>query len=187
MNTRLSKIYSLRERTAKTTNIKDILPLAHSEFPCRREAMLDPNPYSHPDTDNPTQYCLGTGLQMRDSNTSHKSSACAYHDVSLAVNGKLLKTMTQGCFQKKKIHILFFISNEYVHTNIRFFIYLLIQLNYWHNVCCISSIPKNFTGMSLTTLKILSWNFIFWRIFFTVTSLTWKHPFKGGYADGEEI
>ena len=73
-----------------------------SEASYRREAMMDTNPYNHPDTEDPTRYCLGTGLQMRDGSTSHKSPSCSYHNVKLAIQGPLLKTMTQGCFQSLK-------------------------------------------------------------------------------------
>ena len=85
-----------REDAHPTGNIPcaDILPLTHSDNVANRDAMKDDNPLVHPDTPSLSRYCLGTGLQMRDGK-SHKTTKCSYHDVSLAQEGRMLKTMTQ--------------------------------------------------------------------------------------------
>ena len=85
-----------------TSNIDcpDITPLKFSNNEVNREAMLVDSRLVHPDTGSTlTKYVLGTRLQMRKGKTSHKLKTCEYHDVNLAVQGKLLKTMTQEAMQ----------------------------------------------------------------------------------------
>ena len=65
-----------------------------------REAMNNESRLIHPDTGSSlTKYVLGTRLQMRKGRTSHKLKTCEYHDANLAIQGKLLKTMTQEAMQ----------------------------------------------------------------------------------------
>lgn len=86
----------------KNISCKDILPLIYSEQEMNRDAMRSSNPLDHPDTTSPTRYCLGTGLQMREGKPSHKTVECSYHDVTNAVEGKMLKTMTQEAMQMER-------------------------------------------------------------------------------------
>ena len=81
---------------SKHIQCKDILPIIYSDQDTNRDAMKDPNPLVHPDSTSLVRYCLGTGLQMRDSNKgSHKTISCSYHDVNNSEDGKMMKTMTQ--------------------------------------------------------------------------------------------
>ena len=85
-----------------TANIDcpDITPLMFTDNQTNREAMNNESRLIHPDTGSSlTKYVLGTRLQMRKGKTSHKLKTCEYHDANLAVQGKLLKTMTQEAMQ----------------------------------------------------------------------------------------
>ena len=64
-----------------------------------RDAMNVDDPLIHPDSPSTARYCMGTGLQMRDGSSSHRSKLCAYHDVSLCADGKMLRTMVQEALQ----------------------------------------------------------------------------------------
>ena len=77
----------------------DILPLTESARSVNPNAMMDPNPLVHPDSDSLIRYCLGTRIQMGKKNKSHKSPTCQYHDANLATQGRMLKTMTQESLQ----------------------------------------------------------------------------------------
>ena len=77
----------------------DILPLQYSEAVPNEKAMSNASPLVHPDTRNLTRYCLGTRLQMKDQNKSHKLPTCKYHDADNAKQGKFLKTMSQEALQ----------------------------------------------------------------------------------------
>ena len=77
----------------------DVTPLQHSDRPANREAMLNSSPLIHPDAEGTRKYCLGTGLQMKNSGKSHKLNTCKYHNSNLSVQGKLHKTMTQEVLQ----------------------------------------------------------------------------------------
>ena len=76
-----------------------ILPLTVSTRTVNREAMNDSDPLVHPDSDSRTRYCLGTRIQMDPKKNSHKSLTCAFHDVNLAKEGTMIKTMTQESLQ----------------------------------------------------------------------------------------
>ena len=82
-------------KPSSSVDCPDILPLSmiDSNQCVNREAMNDPNPLNHPDSNSVTRYCLGTKLHK------HKSPTCAYHDASLATQGHFLKTMTQEALQ----------------------------------------------------------------------------------------
>ena len=81
------------DRPPKTNiSCKNILPLKFSENETDRNAMLNADPLSHPDSNEKTRYCLGTRLQMRkDGKGSHKTIECTYHSLDLSEDGKLLK------------------------------------------------------------------------------------------------
>ena len=61
--------------------------------------MLNESTLIHPDADGTIKYCLGTGLQMKDTGKSHKLNTCKYHNANNSVQGKYLKTMTQEALQ----------------------------------------------------------------------------------------
>ena len=88
-------------KPSSSIDCPDITPLTmmDSNQVVNREAMNDPNPLTHPDSNSLTRYCLGTKLQMNPKKKSHKSPTCTYHDASLAIQGNLLKTMTQEALQ----------------------------------------------------------------------------------------
>ena len=90
----------------------DIMPLTESTRKPNSQAMLDPNPLVHPDSNSLTRYCLGTRIQMGKNKKSHKSPTCLFHDVNQAQQGKMLKTMTQealqNCRKFRTIQVLYF-------------------------------------------------------------------------------
>ena len=61
--------------------------------------MENESPLVHPDVDGLERYCLGTGLQMKNTSKSHKLHTCKFHNANNAVQGKFLKTMTQEGLQ----------------------------------------------------------------------------------------
>ena len=83
----------------KNVDCPDVLPLQYSDRVPRREAMEHSSPLVHPDVDGYNRYCLGTGLQMKDTGKSHKLNTCKYHDPNNSPQGKYLKTMTQEGLQ----------------------------------------------------------------------------------------
>ena len=87
---------------SKNIECEEILPLTYDDKPCNSDAMNNPDPLIHPDSNSVTRYCLGTGLQMRQGAISHKTNACSYHNASLSKDGKLLKTMIQESLQMER-------------------------------------------------------------------------------------
>ena len=87
------------EKPSSSIDCPDITPLTMDTKCVNRDAMLDPSPLTHPDSQSLTRYCLGTALQMNPKKKSHKSPKCAFHNPGLAIQGKLLKTMTQEALQ----------------------------------------------------------------------------------------
>lgn len=78
----------------------DILPLAHANNQNMvKDSMKNPSALVHPDVKGTRRYVMGTGLQMRDSGTSHKRPECSFHNVNHAKQGELIRTMNQEALQ----------------------------------------------------------------------------------------
>ena len=78
----------------------DILPLSLQENPRGdRKAMENPSNLVHPDVNGTRRFLMGTKMQMRDSGTSHKRKTCRYHDLKIAKQGSLVKSMNQEALQ----------------------------------------------------------------------------------------
>ena len=90
---------SSTQEPSTSIDCPDITPLTMDSQCVNRDAMTDDSPFTHPDSESLTRYCLGTALQMNPKNKSHKSPKCAFHNAGLAIQGKLLKTMTQEALQ----------------------------------------------------------------------------------------
>ena len=88
-----------RKEPTQGVDCPAITPLSFSLKTTNKEAMENPSTLVHPDAKELTRYCLGTRLQMRAGKSSHKLKTCAFHDVNLGSQGKLLKSMTQEALQ----------------------------------------------------------------------------------------
>ena len=88
------------KKPTKDIDCPDILPLAHQQNQNGNQSLMDnPSTLLHPDVVGSKRYIMGTRLQMRKSGKSHKKQTCSFHDISLANQGGLVKSMNQEALQ----------------------------------------------------------------------------------------